>query len=415
MRPTDATARRPRIVILYEVFAPNMGYAPTCISKELNKQGWDVHYVTAELPPNHYISGFDATYGKFLHSNHDLPRVRVVDGVTVHRLDYRRTYGGIFMKGVAEKLVELEPDVVQTFAHVSWAALQAAHLQRAGQFALFTANHTTASVFPLANRAASFWDSERIKEFLRRDLPGRFISSRMSACFGATSDCSDVANRFFGVPSAKLRTLPLGVDTSIFHPIGSKRERDECDTFRKDLGVAADEILCVYTGRFSHDKNPALLARAVARLRARGERFTAVFYGDGVQKQEIAASPGAIIRPFVPYTELGALFRAADIGVWPTQESTSMLDAAACGVPIIVNDTLAATERVEGNGIQYRLNDEDDLIRALLELSDPARRAELGAAGAAKIAQRFSWSALVRQRIDVYRQAIAINAPAKAR
>ncbi len=44
-----------------------------------------------------------------------------------------------------------------------------------------------------------------------------------------------------------------------------------------------------------------------------------------------------------------------------------MLDAAACGLPLIVNDTLVAVvKQIEGNGITYRLNDVDDLIRALL-------------------------------------------------
>ena len=37
----------------------------------------------------------------------------------------------------------------------------------------------------------------------------------------------------------------------------------------------------------------------------------------------------------VPVRKLGGFFRAADIGVWPTQESTSMLDAAACALPAL--------------------------------------------------------------------------------
>lgn len=402
-----------RVVILYEVFAPSMGYAPTCIAKELARRGIDVHYVTAELPPNHYIPGFDATYGAFLKSDPSAPRVRQVGGITVHRMDYGRTYGGVFMKGVAEKLAQLKPDVVQTFAHVSWAALQAARLRRKLGFALFTANHTTASVFPLANRNAPWWDGERIKEYLQRSIPGRFVSSRMAVCFGATTDCSSVARRFLGVPPAKLITLPLGVDTEIFHRSRDANEVEAAQQLRARLDVRPDEIMCVYTGRFSSDKNPLLLARAVARLRAGGAPFTAVFFGDGVQKNAITSLDGAIVRPFVPYTELGDLFRAADIGVWPTQESTSMLDAAACGTPIVVNDTLAATERVEGNGYKYRLNDGDDLVRVLLELASPDTRMRLGDAGARKISERFSWRALVEQRLAVYRCSLSsrLSAP----
>ena len=99
---------------------------------------------------------------------------------------------------------------------------------------------------------------------------------------------------------------------------------------------------------------------------------------------------------------LADVYRAADIGVWPTQELTSMLDCAASGRPIIVNDTIAAVERVEGNGLNYRLNDGDDLKRALLALKSADYRKELGDAGARKIVDRFSWRALVQVRLDDY-------------
>ena len=160
--------------------------------------------------------------------------------------------------------------------------------------------------------------------------------------------------------------------------------------------------MCVYSGRFSQDKNPLLLARAIEQLRAEGEPFAGVFFGDGEQRDAIEACEGSRTHPFVPYTELGDLFRAADIAIWPTQESTSMLDAAACGTPIVVNDTLAAVERVEGNGLRYRLNDPDDLMRSLRQLHDPELRATLGRHGAGKIGSTYSWQALAQIRLEDY-------------
>lgn len=167
--------------------------------------------------------------------------------------------------------------------------------------------------------------------------------------------------------------------------------------------------MSVYTGRFSEEKNPLLLARAVEALRRSGQPFRSVFFGEGKQKDAIAACEGATIHPFVPYTELGTLYRAADIGVWPTQESTSMIDAAACGLPTIVNDTIVATERIDGNGITYRLNDQADLERALLELRSPERRAQLGAHGASKMKDSYSWEALVARRLEQYRAALEVS------
>jgi glycosyltransferase involved in cell wall biosynthesis len=196
------------------------------------------------------------------------------------------------------------------------------------------------------------------------------------------------------------------VDTGIFHPVQSDVDETARREFRKRHGIQDGELLCIYTGRFAEDKNPLLLARAVARLRETGEPYRGLFVGDGVQAEAVAAQDGCAVHPFVPVRELGDFFRGSDIGVWPTQESTSMLDAAACGLPIVVNDTIAAVERVEGNGLRYRLNDLADLARALRELRDPDLRQRLGAAGAAKMAGEFSWDIIARRRLRDYEAAL---------
>ena len=84
-----------------------------------------------------------------------------------------------------------------------------------------------------------------------------------------------------------------------------------------------------------------------------------------------------------------------------------MLDAAACGLPVVVNDTLRATERIEGNGLTYALNDLLSLQRVLTQLLDPAVRKRLGDTGARRMAEHFSWDALVRRRLADYSRALA--------
>ena len=83
-----------------------------------------------------------------------------------------------------------------------------------------------------------------------------------------------------------------------------------------------------------------------------------------------------------------------------------MLDAAASGLPIIVNDTLVAVERVSGNGITYKLNDVDSLVNALLSLSDPIERKKLGSYGAEKMKEKFSWEVLVRRRWNDFKKSL---------
>ncbi len=84
-----------------------------------------------------------------------------------------------------------------------------------------------------------------------------------------------------------------------------------------------------------------------------------------------------------------------------------MLDAAACGLPIVVNDTLRAIERIEGNGVQYRLNDIQDLIRVLTGLLEPQLRQHLGAAGATRMVREFSWRDLAARRLRDYEASLS--------
>jgi glycosyltransferase involved in cell wall biosynthesis len=212
---------------------------------------------------------------------------------------------------------------------------------------------------------------------------------------------------FFGVERNKIALAPLGVDTDLFWPIRTDADRADRRSLRAELGVSESEVLFIYTGQFTDGKNPVILADAVGCMAERGFRVWALFIGDGSQAREIAARTNVIIRPFMPNTSLPRFYRAADVGVWPTQESTSMLDAAACGLPVVVNDTLRATERINGNGLQYRLNDVDDLVRVLSTLMEAPRRAELGSIGATRMEREFSWRDLAARRLVDYEASLS--------
>jgi glycosyltransferase involved in cell wall biosynthesis len=107
----------------------------------------------------------------------------------------------------------------------------------------------------------------------------------------------------------------------------------------------------------------------------------------------------------MPFSELGDYYRAADIAAWLTNESTSMLDAAACGIPIIVSDRIYQ-DHVVGNGLSYKMNDLDSLCDALRSLQDEPLRRELGNAGAKKMRDRFSWEMAAKTRLEDFNAAL---------
>jgi glycosyltransferase involved in cell wall biosynthesis len=392
-----------RIVILTETSARNMGYIGTMLPKYLSRLGMDVHVITMGLPPYYQRKDFKKTYESFICSDRLPPgTIEKIDGYTLHVLPHKRTLGYMRMIGLWSKLRCIKPDIVQCQAAIGWIPLDAAIAKPFLGYKLFTGNHTHASVFPLANCKIPVLDKELLCCILTRSIPGRLVSFLTKKCYAITTDCAEIAIRFFGVQKCKIDICSLGVCTDTFKPINGDKDFRLRLELRKRLGFSDNEIVCIYTGRFSEDKNPLLLAKAVTQLRDTGEPFRGLFVGDGIQAEAIRSCSGCVVHPFVPFYELGDLFRSADIGVWPTQESTSMMDAAACGLPIVVNDTLVAYDRIEGNGVSYKLNDLNDLVRALSSLRDSQKRKQLGLFGAEKMAREFSWELVARRRVADY-------------
>lgn len=397
-----------RVVFISETFSETMGYIGSMLPKSMAKLGVDVHVVTTNLLPYYQTKDFERTYSALIKKedqNND-ETIQEFDGYKIHRLRYKKSLGYTRLLGLKKKLEELNPDVVQTFASVGWIPLDASLLKTYLKYKLFVTNHTTASVFPLAQQKKRWWHKDYLKNFLVRWLPGRLASFSSEKCYVATPDCADIAFRFLGIQKSKINICPLGVDTDIFGPCQSFEELQERARWRKKFGFSESDIVCIYTGRFSTDKNPALLAQAIEQLTAKGEPFKGLFVGNGVQEEEIRNTAGCQVHPFVNVKELNKFFWMADIGVWPTQESTSMLDAAASGIPVIVNNTVKATERFEGNGTTYRLNDLESLVLCIQSLKDASLRKQLGTCGAEKMLNRYSWLEIAKQRLDDYEHAL---------
>lgn len=397
-----------RIVILSEWFAETMGYIENCLPRALAALGHEAHVVTSNVQPYFDSPSYKEIYEPFIGPPIVECGTKSVDGVMIHRLPHAQSRGRLRIRGLIGKLRELRPQIVQTFKALGLTTYEAAIAQPLLGYKLFTGCHVCASVFPMATLDTPEIRRKRLKWMASVPIRGRVVSWFTAKCHPATVDCADIAERFFGVPREKMRISPLGVDTNSFHPARDEASRCARAELRKKLGFDDSAIVCIHTGRFTDAKNPMCLARAIGDLVARGEPFRGLFVGNGPQKnvEFIRSCAGCLVHPFVPFRELPVYFRASDIGVWPTQESMSMLDAAACGVPIIISDRVQAVERVEGNGITYREGDVESLKQALLSLRDAAQRKQLGDFGAAKIEREFSWLAVARSRLQDYEAAL---------
>lgn len=405
-----------KIAVIAEHYTRGMGYIENKLPVALASLGAEVHLITSTRSASPDFPGLgDSVVG----DEGDLEgSVFAEDGVVIHCLPVRTVLRRPKFVGLKSLLRNIRPEIVQTHEMTGWTAMDPARWAKDIGYCFFGGAHWTLSVWNLHElRPRLNWASARLrlKVALFYRWPSQLASKNMETCYAATSDCAVVAERYWGMTKRKIAVCPLGTDTDLFHPARTREEERQASALRAQLGFELDDIVCVYTGKFSSEKHPLLLAQAVTRLRKEGLPFRGLFVGDGEEKQTIVASPGCVVVPFRPHRELGDYYRCSDIGVWPTQESMSVLDAAACGVPVVVNHTVQATERFEGNGLTYRLNDLEDLIATLRQLQVQPLRERLGRAGYDKMTREFSWMAIAARRLRDYEQAITRRSSAAAR
>jgi glycosyltransferase involved in cell wall biosynthesis len=389
-----------KVVVLSDWLAEKMGYTENLLPRALARQGAEVHLVTSDLQPA--LPNYAETYEPFLGPRQQQPGQRTMDGFAVHRLPHGSQKRGVYLKGLGRKLHHLKPDVVQALTIWSLSTYQSAVWKPVLGYALFLEEHIHQSVFH-PNRRTKLWLAT-----FRRTL-GPAIGSASERCYPIASDVARIAVEEFGYPESKISICPLGVDTDVFFPVQRERDRIQREELRSQLGFAKDDVVCVYSGRFNPAKDPQCLATAVEHLNRETGAVRGLFIGSGTEAEirEISSRDGCATHPFVDSSLLADFYRACDIGVWPRQESTSQLDAAACGLPIVISDRVTARERVEGNGMTYREGDARNLAQVVRSLIDPRRRQALGEAGARKVRERFNWDSIAAERMSEYLRVIS--------
>ncbi|MER3496650.1 MAG: glycosyl transferase family 1, partial [Armatimonadota bacterium] len=152
------------------------------------------------------------------------------------------------------------------------------------------------------------------------------------------------------------------------------------DAIRGPAARPADARAVLWAGNMTPIKDSILAARAAARA-----DMPITFAGDGPLREETArANPEATMLGWLDAEGTDAAMRAARAFVltsrWYETASLVTLEAMARGIPPIVPDQCAATEWFEDGleGLVYNTSDEDSLVRALEQIQDPVRVAELG-------------------------------------
>lgn len=207
-----------------------------------------------------------------------------------------------------------------------------------------------------------------------------------------------------------------GVDPARFHPDAAARER-----VRRTHGIPPDAVVFVYLGRINRDKGLLDLAHAFAEVGARHPDAHLLLVGpdEGNLRAELSAAAdscasrlhaaGLTDRP-------QEYFAAADICCLPSYREgfpTSMLEAAASGVPAIGSRIYGITDAiVDGEtGLLFEAGDVQQLAQSMRTLAgDESLRERMGEKARERAVRDFSSAVATAALLEYYKKLLAQHA-----
>lgn len=212
-----------------------------------------------------------------------------------------------------------------------------------------------------------------------------------------------------GVDPGRITCVPSAVDTGQYRP-----DTRDMAWFRAEFGLQPDELTIGMVAQFIERKGHATLLDALPQLVQAHPGVRVLLFGqgpllEGITRQ-VQASP-LLARHVVMAgfrRDLDKVLPCLDILAHPAFMEglgVSLLQAAACGVPIVGGRAGGIPEIVQPglNGELITPGDVDGLAQALRQLlQDPDQRQRYGRAGRQWVEQHFSIDAMVRGNLAVY-------------
>ena len=375
---TFACGNRMRVALVAEDYYPQLGGVPEHVHNlalQLNSWGH-----TATVISSHMGSYPDAAFvrrvgtSRVIYSNGGVSRITTGRGL-------RRELAALFRDGRYD-IVHVHGGLAPTFGLAAPSAARAAGIPVVATFHSWFARSLACRVF-------------------RRPL--QRILDRHAATIAVSQPVVDANSRYF---RADWEIIPNGVDLEFFRPNGRAPT---------DALIAGPRLL--FLGRIEPRNGLGTAFAALPRILARYPNAVLTVAGDGPWRgyyERRARSLGASVR-FVGqvFEERPEYYASADLYLCPTTIASfgvTLLEAMACGTPMIVSDNLGFRSVIDGGAEAVMVPKDDPVAWAdttLALIADPERRRAMGEAGLAKAA-RFAWPRIARRELAVYERVLGI-------
>jgi glycosyltransferase involved in cell wall biosynthesis len=217
-----------------------------------------------------------------------------------------------------------------------------------------------------------------------------------------------------GYASLPFRVIPPGIDTSTFAP-----NHESGAAVRRDRGWDDEVPVIGFAGRFVPEKGLDVL---FAALRHVGMPWRALFVGGGPDLEKVhafsAKFPGRVsVARSVAHAEMPAFYNAMDILCapsratlrWREQFGRMLVEAMACGVPVVASDSGEIPYVLGGAGVLLPEGDVEAWTATLKRLLNGRdERQALAGRGLRRVRDEFTWRTVARRHLDFFDELVAV-------
>jgi len=380
-----------KIVITVEEFDPGKGYLEYYLARELTKLGhkvyvftfgWSKHVLRTKLD-----EGFEVV---------SVPPIVAINGIHVPNFS---------VIAYVIKFIKMEkPDIIHCqplYSPLSLIFISYEHLSKYKIVgSLVTGEYLIKST--IANLGYA----------LTKIVTERYVENKTASFFAINEGWKKVLLQMFNLPDRKITIIPLGADSALF-----KFDAKTRINMRNQLGLSAEDVVVVYSGKIIQSKKLDVLLKAIALIIRQNQKVKLLIVGKGELPymeylKELCAnlriSENVIFHSSVCRTKLPNFYSASDIAVWPGSVSISIIEAVSSGLPVIIKRSLIAKFAIAyGNGFAFEPDNTTELGGYLEKLiTNYKLRKDMSERSRLLVEQKLNWKTIGNQYLDTYRKII---------
>lgn len=213
---------------------------------------------------------------------------------------------------------------------------------------------------------------------------------------------------YYRMDESRIQVIPEGVDTRRFKPMSDSQA---CSAWRRKI-FGEDRPFILYVGKPTKRRNLPNLLRAFARLKRQhgiphrllliGSSLPGVSFAGEIRNLGLEAD--VMDLPYAEHDEIVLAYNACEMLVYPSSyEGFGMpvLEAMACGAPVIALNNTAFPEFAEGVAMLLPDAEPDTLAEGMLKIiRDKSVRAQMAEAGPQRAAN-YDWRIVTRMYLDL--------------